>query len=476
MRSRFLRHLGAISQVSEGPAGAHLAHAATLAARGAPTEELPAEFSWHDYAIFLLSTAAEIEHSLMVQYLYAAYSLGGPQVPEEHRADVLRWQQIILGIAKEEMGHLVTVQNILTLLGGPLHLDREDYPWGSEFYPYRFMLEPLSKKSLAKYVVAESPEDWPKSVKHERDGIEELARDAAMQSVIPVHKLYDEMIKILSNPKHIPDLLFRAETYPLQASWDDWGRGYAKGARGAVANMAPEVLVKPAASRTEAVAALKAIAEQGEAVKQSADSTSSHFWRFLCVYHEFSKVIGWSPTLPLAENPRAPGLGAGDGGTVVEHLEASWWAGLFNLRYRMLLAYLAHAFRLSDDPAQNAMPARRGQVLNRVFGEMYNLKAIADILTGLPLKNDLKTRAGPPFEMPYSLSFPSSETAFWRLHFDLIEASKAQLARVKRCATTGLDYAKALWDADEQTRSEINVILQASRESSRFLRSAGGVS
>ena len=68
-----------------------------------PPALLPAEFSWHDYAIFLLSMAAEIEHSLMVQYLYAAYSLGGPQVPEQHRGNVLEWQQVILGIAKEEM-------------------------------------------------------------------------------------------------------------------------------------------------------------------------------------------------------------------------------------------------------------------------------------------------------------------------------------------------------------------------------------
>jgi hypothetical protein len=27
------------------------------------------------------------------------------------------------------MGHLLTVQNILALLGGPINIDREDYPW-----------------------------------------------------------------------------------------------------------------------------------------------------------------------------------------------------------------------------------------------------------------------------------------------------------------------------------------------------------
>jgi hypothetical protein len=35
----------------------------------------PPEFSQREYAVFLLSMAAEIEHSLMVQYLYAAWGL-----------------------------------------------------------------------------------------------------------------------------------------------------------------------------------------------------------------------------------------------------------------------------------------------------------------------------------------------------------------------------------------------------------------
>ena len=47
--------------------------------------QLPPEFTWRDYTIFLLTIAAQIEHSLMVQYLYAAYSLGGSQAPEDQR-------------------------------------------------------------------------------------------------------------------------------------------------------------------------------------------------------------------------------------------------------------------------------------------------------------------------------------------------------------------------------------------------------
>src|SRR6266446_3884621 len=61
-----------------------------------------------DEIIFLLHTAAEIEHSLLVQYLYAAWS-----IPPNPADKLKKWRTTILGIAKQEMGHLMTVQNVL---------------------------------------------------------------------------------------------------------------------------------------------------------------------------------------------------------------------------------------------------------------------------------------------------------------------------------------------------------------------------
>src|SRR5215475_10480274 len=162
MRSRIARNLDWLF-APQTPALSSMATLAESAAVKQPAE-LPAGFSGHDYAVYLLHIAAEIEHLLMVQYLYAAYSLGGPQVPRDQQANVRRWQEVILGIAKEEMAHLITVQNVLRLIGGPLNLDRNDYPWDAPFYPFEFALEPLSRASLARYVVTESPEQWPADV------------------------------------------------------------------------------------------------------------------------------------------------------------------------------------------------------------------------------------------------------------------------------------------------------------------------
>jgi ferritin-like protein len=478
MRSRMDRHLGALARLSRGIQGARFQAGAVVGAEVASPDEPPPEFSWHDYMIFLLSMAAEIEHSLMVQYFYAAWSLGGPQVPEERRQDVLDWQRIILGIAKEEMGHLITVQNVLKLLGGPLHLDREDFPWISAFYPYRFHLEPASLGSLAKYVVAESPEIWPANVAvEEREKIIALAHMDAEQAVARVGTLYHSIIGILLDPCKIPGALFRAETYPYQASWDEWGRGYAAGARGRTPTTTPDVIILRASSRSEAIAALSKIAEQGEAVSFiAADAEESHFSRFLFVYREFSKVTTWNPALALPKDPRVAGIGAEDGGSVIQNPEADQWAGLFNLRYRMLLSYLAHAFRLSDDPAQTAAPGHRGQIVNRIFGEMYNLRAIAGILAQLPLNGDLRERAGPPFQMPYIMNFPAAEPDFWRVHEDLLEAAARQLANLRPIpGPAGASYAEALARADHEAVVEIRTLLNSDRTTSRYVRSGGNV-
>ena len=74
----------------------------------------------------------------------------------------------IVGIAIEEMAHLMTVQNLLKLVGAEPELARQDFgpPDSDEsrLFPFDLLLEPVTHKSLAKYVVAESPKDGPDGV------------------------------------------------------------------------------------------------------------------------------------------------------------------------------------------------------------------------------------------------------------------------------------------------------------------------
>jgi hypothetical protein len=110
-----------------------------------------------DHLVMMLTAGAQIEHALMVQYLYAAYSIDTDQASQEIREKVKGWRANILSVAREEMGHLLTVQNVLVLLGAPVNFGRQMLPWDHEFYPFPFSLEPLSLESLECFIYAEMP-------------------------------------------------------------------------------------------------------------------------------------------------------------------------------------------------------------------------------------------------------------------------------------------------------------------------------
>jgi hypothetical protein len=426
--------------------------------------EIPLGFSAHDYAVFLLHIAAEIEHGLLVQYLFAAYSLGGPQVPEKHQPDVQKWQTTLFGIAKEEMGHFVTVQNVLKLLGGALNLERNDYPWDVPFSPFRFSLEPLSRRLLARYVYIESPEVWPEKDAALKKEITDIALEGGPSSSHRVGELYDRIVKVIRDKSLIPDSLFHEDTLAFQASWAEWGRGYRDGSKGAIAPDAetPDVLVLTAYSRQTAIDALTAVAEQGEAAGGDAKTIElSHFQRFLEIYRAFPGEKEWQPCRKIACNPRAVGNKDGDPDTTFIANDVSRrWAELLNLRYRMLLSYLTHSFRLSGEPGSGDIRAR-GAVLNRTFGEMYNLRAISGILVGLPCGGkDPELRAGPTFELPYTLTLPILERDVWRLHLDLLEASNALVASLRKEGSAAADaYLQSLAALDDTAAEAFQAIL-----------------
>ncbi len=478
MRSRISRHLG--PALEEPSAARRVAPAARLTVRAAEVEAEvpPPEFNGRDYAIFLLRVAAEIEHSLMVQYLVTAYSLGGPNVPEGQQGDVRTWQETILGIAKEEMAHLLTIQNLLTALGAPLNVNREDYPYGSDLYPFGFTLAPASLDSLATYVCAESPQEW------DDEEAQEIKRRAQAEVGMPVNRvgaLYAKLLQLLGNQALVPDTAFDAASVTFQASWDEWGRGYREGQRGreAMSSLpelpAPELLIVEVGSRAAALAALEQVSEQGEGFDLPPDENESHFRRFLTIYRAM-KALGddvGKVVRPVATNPTTdPAHDAAgeptdaDTPTSIVHPEAKLWAHLFNVRYRKLLVNLSHAFELADDPTDRSRLSPRGSLIHRTFSEMYNLRALAGLLVRLPVDDAHPDgpRAGPPFQMPYTLMLPHAEDDRWRLHRDLLDAAARLMERLKKPdgSGAGQDYLVALAQWDEIERGQVEQLIAGS--------------
>ena len=380
-------------------------------------------------AIYLLHIAAEVEHALMAQYLYAAYSLGGDHLTPEQQRVADRWKKTIAQIAREEMAHLATVENLLTLIGGPICLDREDYPTPADLYPFPLELEPLSRCSLGKYILAESPSD---EVIHKLGltrEIEEIKRFVDNFDKNKVHRVglvYDTLINLFTVPPQprdpeapLPPFVAQcdisADSIRHQVRAQEWGLGYS------------DLLIKTAQNRDDAVAAIQAIAKEGEG-SDIGDLEKSHFGKFLKIYREFPEN-GWNPSRNIAHNPSTQKTGKGQ---YIGNPIARTWASLFNLRYRMLLMYLVHSFAI-EAPAASTVRTPRGLLISWSFGEMYNLRSIAEIIMTQPLNtSDDGTLAGPPFEMPYSLALSPYDKERWRTHRDLVLASGDYIRSLKK--------------------------------------------
>jgi hypothetical protein len=418
-----------------------------------------------DEAIYLLHTAAEVEHALLVQYLYAAYSLKSQdEVDNPEQKKLLaawgRGDNGIIEIAREEMAHLASVQNLLHLLGGPLTFEREDFPFHNDLYPFMFRLEPLTKSSLAKYVFAEMPDGLTSDDILSENDVREimiLAKAANQQQRVnhvgALYRLIRARIEELSNGA--PDE-FRSETVSFQTSSSNWGQEGNE-----------DFILRKVTSGADAISLIDDIAQQGEGAMSPPGATESHYRRFAKIYKAWPAETDWIPARQVAENPNtfqdppAVEMPAGVSLTAtatkpgveqqMESLEEAMlaegritnqrsrlWAQLFNLRYRILLAELSHIFHRQDPilPVTNDLQTPRGKLRDWALETMTaDLSTIASILVTLPLKKGAAEGppyAGPPFELDYTVTLPDREADRWRLHRDLITASRMLIDALKQ--------------------------------------------
>jgi hypothetical protein len=149
----------------------------------------------------------------------------------------------------------------------------------------------------------------------------------------------------------------------------------------------------------------------------------------------------------------------GEPGDLITNPVARDWAELFNLRYRLLLMMLSHSFHIESD---SAGPPRspRGLLISWAFGEMYNLRSIAEILMSLPLNSPAGEKfAGPPFLMPYSLALPAHDRNRWRGHRDLIDASDLMVQKLMPEAASHVEYLKGLLSANRRAVLQIEPLI-----------------
>jgi Ferritin-like len=381
----------------------------------------PAEFGPKKFAVSLLRAGAEIEHSLAVQYLYAAYSIDETShAPRNYTS--LEWKTHLRLVAREEMAHLVTVQNLLLALGQEPHLNRGPLHRAESKLPLPFKLEPLNQKSLGKFVLFESPtddqiNDADKIVMKEI----KLLLGKHGSRVLRVGSIYAALYWLfLENNDTDPDWPFPIECvetfkhqYPNSVHLKDEDfiplRKYQDRAAHPTewGVFERSTHVDGASPREIALASLRWIMSQGEGPNAIEDS---HFCRFLKIYREFQENSdSASMVMNVPVNPRIKGVkgsrGAGrETGTLITNRRTKLWGALFNLRYQLMLLNVVDSLGES----RKTMAEKRRLFARWAAVEMEFMKKIGQALPRLELRNQKKKEpsneklegpgAGAPFQ------------------------------------------------------------------------------
>lgn len=412
-----------------------------------------------DKAKILLESAAEIEHALMVQYLYAAYSLkGSDEVTDAAQQAALdetspdSWPQVLLDIAREEMGHLLTVQHLLLTLGEPPNLEREDFPPRKDLYPFPLHLEPLSQSSLAKYVVAEAPANATGL-----DDVLEKAQVAAGAAVNRVGMVYgllgvvfsgpdqvaagsdhadwDDLVRQLSEAAyrqsppetwHLPDDAFHADAADRQAVPEDWQVG--------------QLRVHQVTDRASALEAIRDIGEQGEGA--TGTDTGSHYHRLLGIYRggdgaaAFPDPGGWQAARDVPTDPKVD--------ADITEPRARAYAALADLRYALLLGFIEHYLLTAS--------LDRDLLAGWIVAEMRSRVAyLARALTGMP-RDGGGGHAAMPFTLPDPLDLPADEAARWALHAERTHSAVTVVEAIRSAGAGDDDRYLADLLASDQAR------------------------
>jgi ferritin-like protein len=290
-------------------------------------------------AIEFLRRAAEVEHGLMVQYLYSMYSANNPAI-----------QGTLRRIAVEEMGHLITVLNILAAAGEQPHLDR--YDWSEQtFVPFPFALEPVSQLTLAKYTACEMPERDSPNIDPEQERLldEILADAAASAGVEPTHVglLYTKIYWLLRrDDTPVSDPANEAwDGFPVEAlAASDPGRHVGDGffTSGAAEQAQPDgwagnqshVIVTPIAARADALGAIADIAEQGEGF---GGAPEGHFDLFVDAYRIAKDASGLAKPVPVNPWYAASGPPPGTAQNEITSTDGLAFAKLGDRLYELVL-------------------------------------------------------------------------------------------------------------------------------------------
>jgi CDGSH-type Zn-finger protein/truncated hemoglobin YjbI len=430
------------SQQPQGSPGGRGRLAQVIATRGglAPPEA-PFVIEHREALIYMLCEAAELEHGIMCQYLYAAFSL--KQAEDEgltaaEQEAVQRWRKTISHVATQEMLHLSLVQNLLSAIGCAPHLSRSNFPHPASNYPagVHLALLPFGEAALQHFMFLERPEGMDLD---DAEGMaafgrarpamqpgEIVARGQDFATVGHLYRSIEAGIAHLAD-KYGERWLFvgppRAQATQQYFAWPGL------------------VAVTDVASAQRAI---DEILEQGEGPR--GDWKDAHFGQFVEILDEYTQLReanpAFDPVRPVVTVNVRPAARETDIPLVTDPLTRQVM-DLFNVTYEILLLMLQRFFAHTEETG-----AQLKALADATVALMFRaIKPLGDAVTTLPAGPGYPGRtAGPSFELFYETDYvlPHREAA-WILLTQRIRQAAAFCEPGVPCApqiATDLDVVK----------------------------------
>jgi hypothetical protein len=367
---------------------------ATRATRATATPEAPFIIEHREALIYMLCLASELEHAIMCQYLYTAFSMKqslDEGLTEAQLQSAARWRQTVAHVATQEMLHLALIQNLLTSVGAAPHLSRPNLPPPPGRYPPTASLTLLAfgERALCHFMFLKRPEGMLLTDPLLEGALERTVPAVELGEIVPqlqdfatIGHLYRSIEKGLH---HLAELygaerLFcgppRAQTSPDHFGW-------------------PELVA--VCDGASAQRAIDTIIEQGEGPR--GDWRSAHFGQFVRILDEYETLRDADPTLEPARPVLPANVRVHERATavpLVTDATAARCTDLFNVSYEVLLLVLQRYFAHTTET-----DAQLKVLADMALGLMFEvIKPLGQLVTRLPVGPEHPHRtAGPSFEL-----------------------------------------------------------------------------
>jgi len=357
---------------------------------------------------FVLSEASTLEHMIMCEYLFAAFSLKrneSENISSGELEMVRRWEGVIDTVAVQEMTHLALVNNMLVAIGASPYFQHPNFPQPSRYFSpnIRLALVPFGEQALRHFLYLERPEGMSIEGVPGFEVLGDLNPPELKGGIVPeqqyfttVGNLYRGIEKGFGDlvSKYGEDGVFIGKNH-TQATEELFG-------------LASLFEVKDLESARRAV---EGIVEMGEGAR--GDWTNAHFGMFLRIFNEFMQVKaqnpGFRPTKPVVAAYSRPPIGV-ENATLIADTFTSKVADLFNGSYALAVQVLGRFYIHEYDRREELRSLADAAVciMSRV------IEPLGVALTTLPIGSQLPgLTAGASFELPRKgYLLPHREQAF----------------------------------------------------------------